>query len=173
MKKSTLLLLFIMLLSVFILWNTNLTSTADSADFGYKPILMTRSELENSVSYIESRKLERPGKMYIRGNTLFINELFRGVHVIDNFNPENPKHLGFITIPGCIDIAVDRNMLYADNAVDLVAIDISSLENINVTKRIKNVFPELTPPEYEYIPSAYNTENRPENTIIIEWEKTE
>ncbi len=173
MKKSTLILLCIVLLSSFLLWNANSTSKADATDFGYKPILMTRSELENSVSYIESRKLERPGKMYIRGNTLFINELFRGVHVIDNFDPENPKHVGFITIPGCIDIAVDRNMLYADNAVDLIAIDISSLENISVTKRIRNVFPELTPPDYEYIPSGYTKENRPENTVIIEWEKIE
>lgn len=66
-------------------------------------------------------------------------------------------------------MAMKGNILYADNAVDLVAVDLSSPVNIMVTKRIKNVFPELTPPGYNWIPWNYTAENRPENTIVVEW----
>jgi hypothetical protein len=63
------------------------------------------------------------------------------------------------------------SILYADNAVDLVAVDLSNPASISVTKRIKNIFPEHTPPGYIWVPWNYEPENRPANTIIVEWEE--
>jgi hypothetical protein len=138
----------------------------------YKPILMKRTQLENSVHFIEKQNLVRPGKIYFKGDTIYVNEKYKGVHVIDNSRPESPLLLGFITIPGCIDMAVKNNVLYADNAVDLVAVQLSqNLSDITVTKRIRNVFPELTAPDQLNLEPAYQPENRPENTIIVAWEK--
>ena len=132
---------------------------------------MNINDLENSVSFIGNRPLENPGKMYYKDSIVFINEKYKGVHIIDNHDPSNPINLGFVTIPGSMDIAMKGNVLYADNAKDLVAISLASYTDPVVTRRIKNIFPELNPPDDGYLPEQYQIQNRPENTIIVEWVK--
>lgn len=140
----------------------------------YKPILMDRTILENSISYIESQDFKRPGKLYFKGDTIYVNEKYRGIHVFDNSDPSNPVNAGFITIPGCIDMAVKENILYVDNSVDLLAIVLTpNLSNIKIAKRIRDVFPDLLPPDNLFLAPAYQKENRPENTVIVGWEKIE
>lgn len=137
----------------------------------YFPILMERSELEKSVFVREIQDIVNPGKIYYKNNIIYLNEKFKGIHVIDNSNPSSPQQLAFINIPGCIDIAIKNNSLLADNAIDLVSIDLSSgIQNLQVTKRVRNVFPESTPPNLDYIPAAFNNTNRPEGAIIVGWE---
>lgn len=139
----------------------------------YFPVLMERSELEKSVFYRTPQDIVNPGKIYYKDNTIYLVEKYKGVHVIDNTNPSNPQNNAFINIPGCIDIAIKNNSLMADNAIDLVSVDLSEgVENIKVTKRVMNIFPESTPPDLDYIPYMFNHSNRPENTIIVGWEKS-
>jgi hypothetical protein len=142
-----------------------------SEPFPYRPIVMTRQMLESSVEMLNAAKLVRPGKIYIKDNYIFINEKYHGIHIINNTDPSNPVKEGFLRIPGCIDMAMKGNILYADNAVDLIAVDLSDMNNILITKRIKEIFPEHSPPGYDWLPWNYQAENRPENTIIVEWEK--
>ncbi|MFO7658544.1 MAG: hypothetical protein R6W78_15910 [Bacteroidales bacterium] len=137
----------------------------------YRPIVMTREILEQSVALLEAIPLKKPGKIYIKDNYLFINEKYKGIHIINNSDSVHPVNEGFLRIPGCIDMAMKGNILYADNAVDLVAIDLSNTANMVVTKRIRNAFTEHYPPGYDYIPWMFSAENRPKNTIIIEWEE--
>lgn len=137
----------------------------------YKPVLMTRAELEKSVSVQPAKTLAQAGKIYIKDSLLFISEKYKGIHIYDNKNPADPKNLAFIYIPGCVDIAVKNNVIYADNATDLVAIDISNINSPQVSKRIPDVFPEMLPPDADVIPTKFLKENRPENTIIVGWEK--
>jgi hypothetical protein len=149
--------------------------TSSVSDFhnpsDFFPVLMERSELEKSVFIKDVQEIIRPGKIYYKDNMIYLNELYKGIHVINNTDPAAPEKIAFINIPGCIDIAIKNNSLLADNAVDLVSIDLSKgLENITVTSRTRNVFPESTPPDLDYIPSVFNHSNRPENTIIIAWE---
>ena len=137
----------------------------------YFPVLMERTELEKSVFSLDVQEIRKTGKIYYKDSFIFLNELYKGIHVIDNTDPNNPKNIGFINIPGCIDIAIKNNSLLADNATDLVAIDLSNgLNGLTVTKRVRNVFPECTPPDLDYIPGEFNHSNRPENTIIVRWE---
>ena len=136
----------------------------------YYPILMKRSELEKSVFVRDNQEIEKTGKIYYKDNIIYLNEVYKGIHVIDNSNPESPQKITFINIPGCIDIAIKNNSLLADNAIDLVSIDLSNgAKELHVTKRIRNVFPESTPPDLDYIPAVFNHNNRPENTIIVGW----
>jgi hypothetical protein len=130
---------------------------------------MKREMLESSVKMLEPAKVVKPGRIYIKDNYIFINEKYHGVHIINNADPSNPVNEGFLRIPGCLDMAMKGNILYTDNAVDLIAIDLSFPDNIMVTKRIKNIFPELLPPVTDEIPWYYRADNRPENTIIVEW----
>lgn len=138
----------------------------------YTPILMSRSELEKSVGFVESTTgVQRVGKIYTYGRYLLVSEKYKGVHVFDNSNPARPVKVGFIQVIGALDIAMKGTVLYADNAVDLVAIDISDIKNARVTQRIKDIFPEPTPPDGGAIPAAYRVQNRPDNTIIVGWKK--
>ena len=140
---------------------------------GYSPVLMERSNLEKSIHSVDPVTMENPGKIYIKDSLLFIVEKFKGVHVINDYNPSSPVNVAFITIPGVVDVAVKGNVLFADNAVDLVSVNISDLKNVQEIKRVKNVFPELYHPELRYIPSEFSKKNRPANTIIVNWIKRE
>jgi hypothetical protein len=137
----------------------------------YKPIIMDKSQLESSIAFQSKRDMNNPGKIYQKGNYIFVSERYQGVHVIDNTNPSAPVSTGFIRVPGCLDMAVKSNTLYVDNATDLVAIDLSDPSNPQVRKRVKDVFPELFTPDGNSIPFKYNKENRPANTVIVGWEK--
>jgi len=135
----------------------------------YSPIYMTRTQLESSIAYLESEDFINPGKIYYKGDYIYVTEKYKGIHIIDNRNISNPVKSGFIRIPGCVDLAIKNNILYADNAVDLVAIDLNSLPELVVTERVKGTFPDLIPPDANMMPEEYETENRPDNMIIVEW----
>lgn len=165
MKKIYLFILFLPLLFAY-----------DSDPFynssGYYPVLMERPQLEKSILYREAQTIKNPGKIYYKDQVIYLVEKYKGIHVIDNSNPENPHRTGFINVPGCIDLAIKNNSLFADNSIDLVAINISNgPEQLQVTQRIKNVFPEPTPPGLDFIPHMFQLRERPENTIIVGWEK--
>ena len=173
MKKTIPIFIILFMLFQTSCWNDNFRFNSDYYS-EYKPVLMTRDALENSISYQEPRQLCRTGKIYFKDNIIYINEKYLGVHVIDNSNPSQPANLGFISVPGSVDMAMKNNVLFIDNATDLVAIDLTeSAANLIITKRIKNVFPEHLPPDGLGLRSEFQIENRPKNTIIIGWEKFE
>jgi len=132
------------------------------------PIYMSYDNLREAVKITSSRDLENTGKIYFKDGYIFVNEELKGIHIIDNQDPANPKNIGFIEIPGNVDIAVKNDILYADSYVDLIAIDISTVTNPVVVKRIENVFPYTTPtPENEDYRVAEIDE---EKGVVIDWE---
>ncbi len=136
---------------------------------GYIPVLMDRTEMERAVKLEPARPMIDPGKIYYKSPYLFIVEKYKGVHIIENSNPANPEKIGFIHIDGVRDIAMKNDVMYADNAVDLIALQFNaSYTNISVSKRLKNYFPEITAPDDMGIP-LYVYENRPDNSIIVAW----
>jgi hypothetical protein len=110
------------------------------------PVYLSYDELREAVTDTLPINLEHPGKIYIKGNYLFINEVRKGIHVVDNSNPEAPEVLRFIDIPGNIDLAVKDDILYADSYVDLITLDISDLSDIKEIGRIEDVFSYSLPP---------------------------
>ncbi len=162
--------LILLLLGTFLISGYYPVET-DEFNQNYSPVLMTRENLEKSVKYSSPKEMKNPGKIYLKDDLIFIVEKFRGIHVINNSDRTSPVRQGFINIPGCVDLAIKGQSLYADNAVDLVTIRINDLGNVRETSRVKNTFPELTPPGYDYVPHQYNVENRPKGTIIVAWEE--
>jgi hypothetical protein len=132
------------------------------------PKLMAKEDLANSIKVGPARDLSKPGKIYTKGTLLFVNEKYEGVHVINNADPSNPVKLGFIEVPGCIDMAMKDNTLYVDNATDLVAINISDPNNVKVTERLTGIFPELINN------SAYMSSMNFDRTkfVIVGWKDT-
>lgn len=106
-----------------------------------EPVYMLRADLKQAVKVTIPQGLENPGKIYVKGNYLFINEVEKGIHVIDNADPAAPQFMSFIEIPGNIDMAVKNDILYADSYIDLVALDISDPLDVKLVKRIENIFP--------------------------------
>ncbi len=105
------------------------------------PVFLQMSDVRNTqISVLPGKDLENPGKIYLYGNFLLINEPQKGIHIIDNTNPSSPTPLNFIPIAGNVDMAVNTNMLYADNYADLLVFDISEIRNIKMKTRIEDVF---------------------------------
>ncbi len=132
------------------------------------PIYMSYEDLRSAVKVTSPRDLENTGKIYFKDNYIFVNEELKGIHIIDNNDPSNPQNIGFIEIPGNVDIAIKNNTLFADSYVDLIALDISDITNPVEVKRIKDVFPYTTPkPENEDLRLAKVDQ---EKGVVIGWE---
>lgn len=108
----------------------------------YKPVYLSYEELRSSVKSLPSTDLKEVGKIYYKAPYIFVNELNKGIHVIDNSDPSSPQNIGFINIPGNVDMAIEGNILYADSYIDLVALDITSPLVAKEVSRQQNVFPD-------------------------------
>src|SRR5688572_4647285 len=107
----------------------------------FVPVYKTKAEVRANIRSNAPREVERPGKIYIYGKYIFLNDIDKGIHVIDNSNPSQPVNISFIDIPGNMDLAVRENILYADLFTDLVAIDISTPGSVLLKNIVENVFP--------------------------------
>lgn len=134
---------------------------------GYRPIYLSETEIRQ-ITTESPQPLRKPGKIYLKGNYLFINEQGKGLHLIDNADPRAPRKLSFIKIPGNVDLAVKGNLLYADNGRDFVVLNISDPTKIQLVKRIENAFPVQAFPPYIQIYFECVDESK---GIVIGWEK--
>jgi hypothetical protein len=107
----------------------------------YRPVYLSYEDLRSSVKSSPATALRDMGKICYKPPYIFISEVNKGIHVIDNSNPSSPQNIGFINVPGNIDISVKDNILYADSYIDLVAIDISNPASATQVSRVQNVFP--------------------------------
>lgn len=131
------------------------------------PIYMDYATLRASVQPAAARELVRPGKIYFKDNYLLIVEYLEGIHVVDLSNPAAPSNRSFIEIPGCTDLAVKENALYADNYVDLVVIDVSNLDAPKEVARVNSALPYTIPaPEMEGLPYSSVDEAK---GIVVGW----
>ncbi|MEM9363334.1 MAG: hypothetical protein AAGA43_11895 [Bacteroidota bacterium] len=134
-----------------------------------RPIVMSRADFANSVDILPPKPIDESGKVYAYEDYIFINDKSRGVHVINNSNPQQPVKVAFIEIPGNVDISVKDNYLYADSIMDLIVLDISDIQNIEQVNRLENVLREgvFFPFEAEIV--EYGTYDY-ETEILIGWE---
>jgi hypothetical protein len=93
---------------------------------------------EEAVEITDPIEIVESGKIYAYKNYIFINDVYRGLHVLDNTNPESPQPIKFIKLEGNNDISIKDDRLYADSYGDLVIMDISDINNIGDVKRIEN-----------------------------------
>lgn len=123
------------------------------------PIYESKANIRSSFVHESARNLENPGKIYFKDQYIFINEFQKGIHIIDNSDAKSPQNIGFIKIPGNVDIAIKGQTLYADSYMDLLAINISNPNNTTIVKRIEDVF----------LHNYYAWEN--EDNIIVSYEE--
>ncbi len=104
------------------------------------PVYKTRSEMLASINGSSAQPVKTAGKLYIKDQFIYLNEVNKGIHIIDNSNPSHPTQVAFLNIPGNLDIAVKEHTLYADTYTDLLAIDISNPKQVTVTNTIPNFY---------------------------------
>lgn len=104
-----------------------------------KPVTISIAEFEKGGDIIAPRPIEESGKIYAYEDYIFVNDAYKGIHLIDNSNPKNPVKRAFINIAGNVDISVKDNFLYADSMQDLLVFDISNMDNIKLVNRLKGV----------------------------------
>ncbi len=169
MKKSkTLLLLFVVSLG-FLSCNDD-DDNGKYADYLVaRPFKMSKVEFKNSVDIIAPQPTDESGKIYAYQDYIFVNDKYRGVHVIDNSNPNSPKKISFIKIAGNVDISIKDDYLYADSITDLIVLDISDINNIEIVNRLDDVLKDnlVFPMEADFF--EFGTFDY-QNDIIIGWE---
>lgn len=111
---------------------------------GYQPIYADPGEV--SIEYLPPQPLINPAKIYRISTYLLINERYKGIHVYNNSDPENPEALGFLRVAGSTEISVRNNVLYVNHLNDLVAIKVEDWSNIQELSRIKQEFWEQDVP---------------------------
>ena len=133
----------------------------------YRPVYAA-FETIRTIQVLAPQPLKNVGKIYVKDDYLFINDIGTGIHIVDNRDPLKPVTLGFLSIPGNHEIAIKDSTLYADNGTDLVALNIGNPRTIRVVKRIENAF------EYPAFPLATNVRFEcpdRDRGFVIRWEK--
>lgn len=133
------LLLFLTILSLF--FSSCMKDTVKESYSFFRPVYQTKAEVKSGIKNAASESITQPGKIVLMGQYIFLNDIDKGIHVIDVSNPSTPKKLSFINIPGCVDIAINGNYLYADCYTDLVTLDISNPQQVSVKQFLNGVFP--------------------------------
>lgn len=136
--------------------------TCKSVQTLYFPVFKTVTQVRADMKSLAPQPLQNTGKLYIFGNYIFLNEVDKGIHVIDNTDAAHPKNISFIAVPGNQDLAVLGNHLYADAYSDLVVFDITNPASVNAVQFVNNAFPERA--WYYYYTSTATT--NPDSVLV-------
>jgi hypothetical protein len=128
----------------------------------YTPIYKLKQSVLDSVNGDPGKTIDSLGKIYFKDNFIFLNDVDKGIHVIDNSDPSHPVQVAFLNIPGNQDIAIKGNTLYADMYADLLVIDLSNIHHVQISTMMGGLFPDR-----EYV----NGFNMDSNTVIVNWIK--
>ncbi len=139
------------------------------------PIYLTYAELRTPVQAEDPVDIGTTGKIYVKDSYIYVNELYEGIHVIDNTDPSSPERISFIPIPGNVDMAIKGTILYADSYIDLVAIDIADQLNAVEVARIEDAFPYMTPEPWmaeSFVPGSRVDPADESIGVVVGWEQT-
>ena len=131
---------------------------------GSAPEYISRDSLLHSVVLLSAQPLLHPGKTIAIGNFLYINEQYKGWHIVNNSQPNSPHNSAFLNCPGAVDGTTNGQYLYTNNSNDLVIVDASDPAHPKEafrSQRVLNTLPSTRDP------MPYRIEN-----AIIGWHDT-
>ncbi|HMQ08045.1 MAG TPA: hypothetical protein PKC30_12135 [Saprospiraceae bacterium] len=106
---------------------------------GMTPVYLSYDDF-SEIKTLPPRPFGELGKLVVYRSFIFINEINKGIHVIDNANPSFPEVLFFWNIPGNREFIISENTLYADNGLHLLVIDITQSELIRYVTHVANQY---------------------------------
>lgn len=119
---------------------------------GFAPVYLSAEDF-SKVYCSDTIPFKNLGNIVISGNYIFINEKNQGIHVLNNIDPNHAFKEYFWKIPGNREFLIKGNILYADNSVHLLVIDISDFGNIKVLSYMEDLY--VDSPDYEPRPPDY------------------
>jgi hypothetical protein len=125
-----------------------------------EPVYKAKSAVFAEINGNNSEAVVTAGKIYIKDNFIFLNDIDKGIHIINNTDPSHPVQTAFLNIPGNQDMAVKGNTLYADMYGDLLAIDITDVHHVTVSNHLNNLFTERV---------TVNGFDVDSNEVIVDW----
>ncbi len=131
--------IIVFLIPIFCLFSCGNREEDELVVMGMAPIYLAADDF-SQIRSEPPREFGELGTIVNVGDYIFINELRKGIHVIDNSNPDDPKKVKFWNIPGNTLFTIDGNLLYADNSVNLLIIDIREPNNIKVVSYLSDVY---------------------------------
>lgn len=135
---------------------------------------MSLKTFRSSVDIIAPIPIIESGKIYVYNDLVLVNDVEKGIHIIDNSNPENPVKKAFIKVVSNKDMEVKGDYLYADSLMDLLVFDISDLDNIYEVARLEDVFPSYLPmPFVDNLVFNYGNNGMNSDEIIVSWNITQ
>jgi len=162
--------LAIVVLSLFLFSGCGVEPEADTEVEGYRPMYVSREDASR-IATLTAQPLRQTGKIYAKDTLVFVNELHKGIHVINNKDLRNPQKIAFVSIPGNVDMAVKGNTLYADNFTDMLVLDISDPRNISLVRRLTDALPQGIQNYPPYLNVSFECVD-PKKGVVAGWEKT-
>lgn len=165
MKNS--IVLIILFLAVIIQSCNDADKNGEFVSEGKMPVYSNQAQWTD-VSVTNPQPANTIGKISVYNNYVYMVDIGRGIHVLNNSNPSSPAKVSFISIPLCTDIAIKNNRLFANNGVDMVVMNIANPAQPQVIKKVENVYSnsnEQSPPGYSgYFECVDNSKGR-----VIGW----
>ena len=62
----------------------------------FKPVYMKRSVFENSIQFEPAKSTLTSGKIYIKDELMYLNDVNKGFQIYNYSNPNNPVKIGYI-----------------------------------------------------------------------------
>ncbi len=128
---------------------------------GYRPIYAAPS----LITFELPRPIQNPGKVHLYKNYILIGDLKKGIHFIDNSDPENPTAVGFLRIEENVDYFLKGDALFIDHQNNLVSLNISNLNAIQEISRVDTWSPIVPPIERNYFECV-----DPRRGVVVDWE---
>lgn len=107
------------------------------------PIYQDINEVRQQALLEAPRNIKNPGKIFVSDHFLLIGEEGKGIHLVDNTNPETPTPMHFLNVPFNREFFVKDNVIYAESHYDMLKIDISDLSAPRIMARAENTFLEV------------------------------
>src|SRR5579872_5159343 len=86
------------------------------------PVYALKSTVLAGINGDPGTPVSQCGQIYVKGPYIYLNDVNKGIHVIDNSNPSHPSPVAFLNIPGNLNIAIRNNVLYADMYADVLSL---------------------------------------------------
>ncbi len=166
MRKKTLLLPACCIILAFssCITDPDIGEPANGMLTGFAPVYGPSASQD--IQLMGAQPIHDPGKIYIYGPYLLVNERRKGIHIFDNSNPEAPAAIGFIQMLGNTDMAIKDGILYADHLGNLVALSVEDFSTLEEQGRLPlRTFDKGLPP-----PSGSNFVcYDPSKGYVVEW----
>ncbi len=133
-----------------------------------------RQEIQPDIS--ANQVLTRSGKIYSIDHWLLVVEKYRGIHIFDASDKQNPIRKAYLPIPGALDLTIKEGILYSSAFSDLVTLDLNLLlqsEGLEVSMaRQENVFEyparrQFYPSYPEFYYTSYSERVSEDDGVVI------